>query len=490
MKSKEMMYALGVVLLDVIAAVSVINSSIDPKMQEYKNAMKAGEAYEEQKLCAKAASAYNAACKIKDSEELRYKIAEVYEKGFENGEYPTLENRNSVLDSIVEDYPQSKDSYDTLINYYMEMEDYSSCADYVKKARSEKVSTKTIKNCYKTVKHMYSENGVGYDSIESIGTCLVAKRSANVEIEQYDENGELLVTIDEYGNEEPVVREKAYTEYTYLYDDGTASEPYSCIDMSPPSQVQFGEEEYRTMFFLKNYGNDLDTKEVSEKIYSGLISDGQKICNIDNKYEAVSPFNNGYITLRDSKSGKYSIFSTAGEAVGEPYDFAGCFSNSVVFVKSGNESYIIDANGDKALKEDIDDVILRHGDRCSINNRMFVKFKGESSYAMVNAEKFSNMKFECDDADLFIGSSAAFKKGGKWGFVGSDGKVVIEPEYEEAKSFKNGMAAVKKNGKWGFINEKNEMIIEPKFDDALYFDSTGIAYVYDNNEGVRQIKST
>lgn len=45
---------------------------------------------------------------------------------------------------------------------------------------------------------------------------------------------------------------------------------------------------------------------------------------------------------------------------------------------------------------------------------------------------------------------------GKFGFVNSKGKYVIEPFYDEAGYFSEGLAPVKLNGKWGFVNRKGD----------------------------------
>ena len=43
--------------------------------------------------------------------------------------------------------------------------------------------------------------------------------------------------------------------------------------------------------------------------------------------------------------------------------------------------------------------------------------------------------------------------GDKWGFVGRDGKIVIEPKYDEVHDFTDGIAAVRQGGKSFFIDK-------------------------------------
>ena len=75
-------------------------------------------------------------------------------------------------------------------------------------------------------------------------------------------------------------------------------------------------------------------------------------------------------------------------------------------------------------------------------------------------------------------SIAGFKDGyaqvqgqnGMYGFIRqSDGLVAVEPQYEEVQDFAEGYAGVKLGGNWGFINTEGEMVIEPKYAGVFSF---------------------
>ncbi|MBI5325839.1 MAG: WG repeat-containing protein [Ignavibacteriae bacterium] len=59
--------------------------------------------------------------------------------------------------------------------------------------------------------------------------------------------------------------------------------------------------------------------------------------------------------------------------------------------------------------------------------------------------------------------------GGKYGYIGIDGKYKIIPEYDNAGKFSGGLAYVEKDDKYGFIDKDNQFVIEPKYDYALSF---------------------
>lgn len=56
-----------------------------------------------------------------------------------------------------------------------------------------------------------------------------------------------------------------------------------------------------------------------------------------------------------------------------------------------------------------------------------------------------------------------------WGFVDSQGKIIIEPKFEEAFNFHDGLAKVRLNGYFGFIDPTGKLVIPNKFESAEHF---------------------
>ena len=53
---------------------------------------------------------------------------------------------------------------------------------------------------------------------------------------------------------------------------------------------------------------------------------------------------------------------------------------------------------------------------------------------------------------------------GKWGFVLSDGRTLVEPVFDRIDAFTtSGLAAVKRNGKWGFVDTSGKLLVAPRF---------------------------
>lgn len=70
---------------------------------------------------------------------------------------------------------------------------------------------------------------------------------------------------------------------------------------------------------------------------------------------------------------------------------------------------------------------------------------------------------------------AAAEAGGKYGYIDTSGKFVIQPQFEEASYFSEGWAVVEKEGKKFYISREGEKVLEPEFEDFGHF-SEGLAW--------------
>jgi len=76
------------------------------------------------------------------------------------------------------------------------------------------------------------------------------------------------------------------------------------------------------------------------------------------------------------------------------------------------------------------------------------------------------MPATAQNADL---SLVPYRKGNLWGYADPDKKIIITPAYDEADFFSEGFAAVKKGGKYGYINTAGKLVIPFKFTVAKPF---------------------
>jgi hypothetical protein len=95
-------------------------------------------------------------------------------------------------------------------------------------------------------------------------------------------------------------------------------------------------------------------------------------------------------------------------------------------------------------------------------------------YVNTEGEMIINPKF--DSAQILFEDLGAVKNGDKWGYVNRNGDLIIPAQFKEASYFTEGLAPVQLETKWGYIDEQGKMVIKPQFDHAHQF-SQGLAPV-------------
>jgi len=73
------------------------------------------------------------------------------------------------------------------------------------------------------------------------------------------------------------------------------------------------------------------------------------------------------------------------------------------------------------------------------------------------------------DMKLSVKKFLPFTNSAKWGFMDTEGTVMINPSYEDVDEFSDGLALVVNEGKVGYINKSNEIIIPFEYDEGEAF---------------------
>ena len=176
------------------------------------------------------------------------------------------------------------------------------------------------------------------------------------------------------------------------------------------------------------------------------------------------------------KDGKYNYYDCFAKESFGGYKYAGSFQNGYAAVQTDKGWNIIDKTGKDVSGTFADILVDTNGNY--MTGSVMVAAKEKNKYQFFDATGKAKNSFTAENMDICMGSDiVAFEKNGKWGFVNTDGKVVIDPQYDDAKSFAYGLAGVCKDGKWGFINTDNELAIKYDFIDVDYFNSTGSCFV-------------
>ena len=162
---------------------------------------------------------------------------------------------------------------------------------------------------------------------------------------------------------------------------------------------------------------------------------------------------------------KYQFIDQDYKKVFGEYDDVVPFSCGYAGIKEGTKWFVIDTTGQKLFENGHDGIIAGDDEIAFVNNRCFVIDGSKVTMINFSGETIGNGIYE--DAMPFSDSGyAAVKVGGKWGFVDSNGNMIIEPQYEGARSFSNGKAAICQDGLWGYINQAGEEVLECQFTDV------------------------
>lgn len=118
----------------------------------------------------------------------------------------------------------------------------------------------------------------------------------------------------------------------------------------------------------------------------------------------------------------------------------------------------------------------------SFNNGMAAFWNITNKYGYVNTEGEIVIPCIYDTAYDFCEGIAPVCKDGQWGFIDKTGATVVPfGEYDMADRFYDGKAVVKKNDKYGYIDTTGTLILPCKYDGAKRF-SEGYACVYSSEE--------
>ncbi len=66
----------------------------------------------------------------------------------------------------------------------------------------------------------------------------------------------------------------------------------------------------------------------------------------------------------------------------------------------------------------------------------------------------------------YVEGLAQVQHKGKWGFVNTDGQIVVSTQYDECKDFSNGKAEVRIGNKWGYVSATEKLIVSPYYDET------------------------
>lgn len=348
------------------------------------------------------------------------------------------------LQKMISNYPEKEENYELLVKLYDEEQDYrelSACLDdYAALWPDNEIIGQIDENYSK----LYEYRPTGYYDVKYINSSLV-----NVQAMEFELGN---------GDVPEVRRELLNAEGFSVFDAGTQA-----ISISEDEKSYFiCDQDGNWTLVDENLNLIARNDEISFETIGRLGANGvataiqngekhfinEKMRVNDRVWEDFCDFSNGVAAVK--ADGRWALI-TAGE-IGNveefPYtavainDSGYCVENGLAVVADESGYYVLDTESRKPVFED-----------------RFEELKAFNS-----------------------GQPIAYRKGQKWGFVYSDGRIMTEAMYEDARSYVNGYAAVKQNGQWGFVDRNNLMVVEPQFAEVLDVLDSGYVYVL-NQDG-------
>lgn len=382
------------------------------KPAEYNRLLAEAQRYEKNQIYTTAIEYYQQAIAIRDSLELQEQIARDYlAAGDESGFVNTCGRINEAYG-----YPMS--TVEMLADFYEENKRTESLISLLNDALKHHDDSAELADRYASVRYTYENHYIAYEKIYTFR----AGKAVCVQEGRYgllNADGSLAIrTVNDWTGSPS--------------DDGLLP--------------VFREGKF---YFADTNGNK---KEVP--------MDGQNVEELGNLGSGVAPA---------KIDGKYGYVNSRFEPQsGFEWDGATTMQDGFAAVKKGEKWAVINSSFETVTDYIYDDVKTDENGFFAVSGRAFVR--DADGFRMINGSGESIGGGGYEDAVPFVSKEpTAVEKNGLWGFVNTDGEMVIEPQYRNAGAFSEGLAPVETDDGWGYITLNNEMVIGPKFSEAKSF---------------------
>lgn len=369
----------------------------------------------------------------------------------------------------LEAYGAAIQCYLKIIDLDNSIDNYLALADAYYKAGK----VDSYKEVFELLMDLYSEDAVGYEKLATYYYNISDHQECVNIAMKAAKNGIRTELLDKYYYE---------CAYAYWYVGDFYKEAYRFMDdfaivkQNDRMEIVNSELKYLENIeydFISYYSGDKFAVSDGSRAYF-IDANGSKYLDSNKNYTKVFAINEGrgVAVLHD----KYKYVNSVYQEIYGDYDYGTSYSNGIAAVKNKDTWFIIDMNGQKINNEIYHDILVDEDNFCSKKGLFFGQQNDQYYLYNTEGKKVVDIGFE-DAEPFFEDTMTAVKINGKWGFINTEGEIVIEPQYDEARTFGNGLAAVKIDGGWGFINKSNKLVIDTVFQDAKCFSKNKIAVV-------------
>jgi len=191
------------------------------------------------------------------------------------------------------------------------------------------------------------------------------------------------------------------------------------------------------------------------------------------QFDSTSGFSEGLAPVQFG--GKWGYINSDGAlAITPQFVSAFHFQHRRAVVRLGNAFGVIDMDGKYEISPSLRWVGNSAGEVTPVQTAAGVLAFVNSSGKVVLSGQFENFGEDGFSEELMAAAS-----GGKWGFIDTAGKWVVEPQFESASAFAARLACVTIGGRKGYIDKTGRFAVNPQYDDCDHFHE-GYAMVKSN----------
>lgn len=228
-----------------------------------------------------------------------------------------------------------------------------------------------------------------------------------------------------------------------------------------------------------NYKSIIETSNPSyfiatdESNYYSIISKDVQIQ--DNYTNITYAFDNFFVfTTEEGKSGVLNIYS--GIEVEPEYDYIIVLEGAKALeARKGNKVDIYSEKFEKVLTME-DAIVEKVSDEYfSIYSKTEKQYINNTGNLVENTEVYKDLKLYSYQAD-----------DGKWGFINSQGTVVVDCKYDRVTELNEyGFAGICQDERWGVIDSSGNVIVVPSYEVETYYEPSFIGkYLLDEVETI------
>ena len=387
---------------------------------KYQQAMENAASFEERELYLDAIEQYEAAMENhEDNAPIMLRIAEIYRKLGEDNSY--LEE----LKEVVSRYGPLESAVSQIYDYYIGANRENNAIEYISGLHDSYPEDEVVARYYREVSRNYYQL---YYEYQQIGSFL-----GGYAVYEYEGKKGVIDTAGE------VLLKAAYDE----------------IRIPLKTSEGFPVRVANQVYLISEKGYKIAQPE-TEYQELGILSDKRYLVKQDGKY--------GYLTEDLEPCTQFQ------------WEDATNYRDGIAAVKSGGKWAFINKKGEFLTEYIYLDVKRDEQNFCSGQGRIWVQ--DATGYHLLDTELKEVSQDTYEDVRFFASEQpCAVCKDGKWGFLNTNGELILTCQYEEADSFSIGYAPVKKDGLWGYLGLDGTMLIEPAFDEVKGFNQNGTAPV-------------